>query len=137
MQFVPIGVSYAIKQGAKILHTKMHPHITACIRCNMGCDEVCPSQKEQQKMTEREDQNLTSIREKMAQLKARQDAILARDKKRQRVERTRRLIQNGALAEKYLHCEGMPPQEFEKVLKKLVTTGENVHINTHNTNLKS
>jgi hypothetical protein len=71
-------------------------------------------------MKESEARQLEKLREKMAQMKARERAILARDKERQRKERTRRLIQNGALAEKYLGCEGMPPSEFEKVLRGIV-----------------
>jgi hypothetical protein len=70
-------------------------------------------------MTEREEQRLNSLRGKMAQIKAQEKEILARDKKRQRKERTRRLIQNGALAEKYLQCKDMPSAEFEKVLKEI------------------
>jgi len=34
-------------------------------------------------------------------------------------ERTRRLIQNGALAEKHLGCEGMQAWEFESILKEI------------------
>lgn len=45
--------------------------------------------------------------------------IINRDKARQRKEETRRLIKNGALAEKYLGCENMNPQEFEEFLKGL------------------
>jgi len=67
-------------------------------------------------MTESESKQLEKIREKMAQMREREKSIIARDKSRQRKERTRRLIQNGALAEKYLGCEDMPPNEFEKVL---------------------
>jgi hypothetical protein len=70
-------------------------------------------------MTENEEKRLGMLREKMAQIKAQEKAILAKDKKKQRKERTRRLIQNGALAEKYLKCEGMNPFEFEKVLKRI------------------
>ncbi len=36
-------------------------------------------------------------------------------------KRTRRLIENGALAEKYLRCEKIEPADFEKLLQKLVT----------------
>jgi len=74
---------------------------------------------EQIRMTENEEKRLQALREKMSQLKAREQAILNRDKERLRKERTRRLIQNGALAEKYLHCEGMNPEKFEAVLKTL------------------
>lgn len=37
-----------------------------------------------------------------------------------RKNRTRRLIQLGALAEKYLHCEGVSPEEFEEKVKQLI-----------------
>ena len=72
-------------------------------------------------MTDNEQQRLQKIQEKISQLKTREQAILAKDKNRRRKERTRRLIQNGALAEKYLHCEDMESQTFEGVLKKLVS----------------
>ena len=70
-------------------------------------------------MSEREQQRLTKTREKIAQMKAQEQAILAKDKKQQRAARTRRLIQNGALAEKYLGCQGITPGEFERVLQNL------------------
>jgi len=70
-------------------------------------------------MTEHEEKRLQMIRDKMVKMKAQEKAILTKDKTRQRKERTRRLIQNGALAEKYLKCEGMNPIEFEKVLKEI------------------
>jgi hypothetical protein len=70
-------------------------------------------------MTDNETKQLQKIREKMAQMKAQEGKIISRDKQRKHKERTRRLIQNGALAEKYLGCEGMHPNEFEKALKKL------------------
>lgn len=35
-----------------------------------------------------------------------------------RKNRTRRLIQLGALAEKYLHCEGVSPDEFQKLIQQ-------------------
>ena len=71
-------------------------------------------------MTENETKQLQKIREKMAQMKAQESKIISRNKQRQHKERTRRLIQNGALAEKYLHCEGMEPGEFEKRLQQLL-----------------
>jgi len=70
-------------------------------------------------MTETESIRVEKIREKIAQMKQQEKAIIARDKSRQRKERTRRLIQNGALAEKYLDCEGMESAEFEKVLREI------------------
>ena len=70
-------------------------------------------------MTENEEKRLQDIREKMSQLKAREQGIIARAKEKERKQRTHRLIQNGALAEKYLHCENLEPKEFEKVLKRI------------------
>ena len=55
----------------------------------------------------------------MSEMKAKQQAIINREKDRERKTRTRRLIQNGALAEKYLNCDNMDPAEFEKVLKTI------------------
>jgi phage shock protein A len=72
-------------------------------------------------MTESETKQLEKIREKIAQMKQREKTIIARDKTRQRKERTRRLIQNGALAEKYLGCEGMNPIEFEKRFREIAS----------------
>lgn len=65
---------------------------------------------------------LKIIDKKMAQLKAQRQAIINREKEKERKERTRRLIQNGALAEKYLACEGISPEEFEKWLMDLIKT---------------
>jgi len=78
-----------------------------------------PRMRRQRSMTENEKQRLQKTRDKIAQMKAVEQSILAKDKNHQRKERTRRLIQNGALAEKYLHCEGMEPCAFEKVLRKV------------------
>lgn len=71
-------------------------------------------------MAEKENVQLQKIRGKIAEMKVREQTLVQRDKERQRKERTRRLIQNGALAEKYLNCEGMEPLEFEEMLRKLV-----------------
>ena len=76
-------------------------------------------------MNERDEQRLQKTRDKIAQMKTVEQSILARDKKQQRKERTRRLIQSGALAEKYLHCENMPPSEVEKALKRLIENDKN------------
>jgi DNA-directed RNA polymerase subunit F len=65
-------------------------------------------------------EKLKKIDEKMSQLKAQRQAIVNREKEKDRKNRTRRLIQNGALAEKYLNGENLPPEEFEKLLQELV-----------------
>jgi len=75
-------------------------------------------------MTENEQQRLQKIRDKISEMKAREQTIITRDKQRTRKTRTRRLIQNGALAEKYLHCENMEPSQFENVLKRLTAKEE-------------
>jgi len=56
----------------------------------------------------------------MAQLKAQKQAILAREKQIDRKKRNHRLIQFGALSEKYFDCKDIEPQEFELLLKKIV-----------------
>ena len=70
-------------------------------------------------MTENEEKKLQKIRESITHLKHQEQAILAREKNRQQKQKARRLIKNGALAEKYLNCEGMNPTDFEKLLKQL------------------
>lgn len=60
------------------------------------------------------------LEKKIEQLKAQKKAVQAQINKEKRALRTRRLIQNGALAEKYLGCEEILPEEFEKMLVKLV-----------------
>ena len=71
-------------------------------------------------MTEQEEKRLQKIQEKIAQMKKQEQTIINREKERQRKARTRRLVQNGALAEKYLGCEGMGAVEFEVRLKEIV-----------------
>jgi len=70
-------------------------------------------------MTEREAKRLEKINEKMEQMKAQKHDILAQEKKRERKERTRHLIQIGALSEKYFDFKDVHPTEYEKFLKKL------------------
>lgn len=71
-------------------------------------------------MATNNNEKLKKIDEKMAQLKAQKQAIINREKVKERKNRTRRLIQNGALAEKYLCCEKLTPEQFEIFLQKLV-----------------
>ena len=79
-----------------------------------------PRTKGEFTVTENEQKRLQQIREKIALMREQEKVILAKDKQRQRKERTHRLIQNGALAEKYLQCENITPQEFEKLLRAIV-----------------
>lgn len=66
------------------------------------------------------EEQLKELEEKERILKARKQQLIAKSKKQERKDRTRRLIQNGALAEKYLDCEGLSPEEFEKELQRIV-----------------
>jgi len=63
---------------------------------------------------------IKKIDEKMSQLKAQKQAIIYREKEKERKARTRRLIQLGALSEIYLKCTGIEPESFESYLKKIV-----------------
>lgn len=65
------------------------------------------------------EQKLAELEKKLEQLKAQKKAIQAKQSKIERAQRTRRLIQNGALAEKYLNAENMSPEDFEKLLSSL------------------
>ena len=70
-------------------------------------------------MTEREKQRLQNLQEKISQMKSQENAIISREKSRQRKENTRRLIQIGKIAEQHLNCTGIAPQDFEKILQQL------------------
>lgn len=67
------------------------------------------------------DEQVKKIDDEISQLKARKQAILNREKQKQKKERTCRLIRNGELAEKYLNCEGMPSDKFETILQAVVS----------------
>ena len=71
-------------------------------------------------MNERDAKRLERISEKLEHMKAQRQDILAREKKRQRKERTRRLIQIGALSEKYFGYKDVEPAEWEKFLRGLL-----------------
>ena len=71
-------------------------------------------------MTERESQRLARLDEKMEQMKAQKQDILAKEKKRQRNERTRRLIEIGALSEKYFGVKDIQPKDYENFLKAVL-----------------
>lgn len=66
------------------------------------------------------EQKLAELEKKLEQLKAQKKAIQAKQNKIERAQRTRRLIQNGALAEKYLNCENIAPEDFEKLLVEVI-----------------
>ncbi len=67
---------------------------------------------------------LEKIEQRIAQLEAQKKAILTREKAKERKARTRRLIQIGAIACKYLNLpDEIEPRDFEQVMKKVVAAG--------------
>lgn len=66
------------------------------------------------------EQKLAELDKKMEQLQARKKEISAKVSKEKRAERTRRLIEIGALSEKYFNCSNIEPKQFEMILQKLV-----------------
>lgn len=61
--------------------------------------------------------NLDDIEKRIAQLQAQKKAIIAKEKAKDRKERNHRLIQVGALVEKY-SCEIKNLEAFENYLKQ-------------------
>lgn len=63
-------------------------------------------------------EKIEKIEQRIEQLKNQKKAIVQREKEKERKERTRRLIQMGALTEKYLGITEV--EELEEWLKKYV-----------------
>ena len=76
-------------------------------------------QEDKTKKTSSLEERLKRIEEKKAQLENRKKEILKSYKKQERAKRTRRLIQIGALAEKYFDCKEISPEEFDTLLRNL------------------
>ncbi|MFV8253136.1 hypothetical protein ACRCJZ_08635 [Aerococcus urinaeequi] len=64
-------------------------------------------------------QEQTNIKKSFQELNRIQQQI-QREKIRERKQRTRRLIQKGALAEKYFQIENLTPDETELFFKKII-----------------
>ena len=79
---------------------------------------LAAKEKETAKLVALIDEEKAKSAKKIEQLKNQKQAVISREKEEQRKQRTRRLIQNGALAEKYLNCPDIEPAEFEKLLKQ-------------------
>jgi len=78
-------------------------------------------------------EQMAKLGEKIENLKKQKQAIANREKEKERKQRTRRLIENGAIAEKYLQRENSTPQEFEILLKSLVEIPQVINLLTaHN-----
>ena len=63
------------------------------------------------------DEQLKKLDDEIKQLKSRKQAILNREKQKQKKERTRRLIQCGEVVEKYFGISNIEPTEFEVFLQ--------------------
>ena len=66
------------------------------------------------------DEEKAATAKKIDQLKNQKQAVTNREKTQKRKERTRRLIQHGALAEKYFNCPDIDTGDFEILLKNIV-----------------
>jgi hypothetical protein len=62
---------------------------------------------------------VAEIEKRIEQLKNQKQALLAKEKQKERKERTHKLIQIGALVEKYLNVQTV--EEADKLLKKIAT----------------
>lgn len=67
---------------------------------------------------------LEMLEDKKRQIENQIKAIQAKEREKERKARTRRLIQNGALVEKYLNCENVEPADLEHLLLKIVNIPE-------------
>ena len=67
------------------------------------------------------EERLQELELQKKQIEARIKEITKKENEKERRLRTRRLIQNGALAEKYLKCEGASQEQFESLLQKIVS----------------
>lgn len=74
----------------------------------------------QQRSRKTTDEKLQDLSKKLEQLTAQKKALELRANKEYRAKRTRRLIQNGALSEKYFNRPDIDPEDFEKLLLHLV-----------------
>ena len=70
------------------------------------------------------DEKIAKHKEAQKKLDAMKQGIANREKEKERKARTHRLVQNGALAEQYLNCDGIQPDQFEKLLKFMLTSPE-------------
>jgi len=66
------------------------------------------------------EERLLEIDKRIGQLTAQQKKIAKLTKDRERKARTRRLIEKGALAEKYFKAADTSPEDFEELLQRLV-----------------
>lgn len=87
--------------------------------------------KERARMAELKKENIENkksklelLKEKKRQIENQIKTIQAKEREKERKARTRRLIQNGALVEKYLNCENIEPADLEQLLLTIVNIPE-------------
>lgn len=73
-----------------------------------------------ERKTKTPNEKLQELEKKIEQMQAQKKAIIAKEKKTERAARTRRLIQIGALSEKYFNCADIEPEAYEKLISQLV-----------------
>lgn len=73
-----------------------------------------------ERKTKTPNEKLQELEKKIEQMQAQKKAIIAKEKKAERAARTRRLIQIGALSEKYFNCADIEPEAYEKLISQLV-----------------
>lgn len=65
------------------------------------------------------EEQLIEVTAKLEQLQNKKASLEKKIKERQRKDRTKRLIEKGALSEKYFNCEDMSTEDFEILVKKI------------------
>lgn len=66
------------------------------------------------------EEKLQELEKKIEQMKEKKKTIIEKEKKAERAARTRRLIQIGALSEKYFNCADIEPEAYEKLIVQIV-----------------
>ena len=67
-----------------------------------------------------EQERIKQIDQQLAELKAKRRALAVMAAKKERAARTRRLIQIGALSEKYLDCYNTSVENYEILISRIV-----------------
>lgn len=73
-------------------------------------------------MTEPKANRLARLIEKKKQIENMIKQLEQKDKEKERRARVTRLIQIGALSEKYFNCPDIAPEDYEKLLKRFLET---------------
>lgn len=66
------------------------------------------------------EEKIQELEKKIEQMKAQKKAIIEKENKIKRAARTRRLIQIGAISEKYFSCGEIEPEAYEKLIAEII-----------------